>query len=170
MLEIVGKEQQLSPAPRARPPGVIGLSPSGMMRVKAQREQLMQIADRPKEDASALNEAHPRALEHQSVVGGMEHEGGQSVMQCMGEHCVEEGGESVGQSGGEPREEEVMEIGCGRGGRLPRAPRLLHSHRSRVTEILASGPCAFWTQYPNQGKAILEFTRIVLIKSRTLPH
>ena len=131
----------------------------------------MQIADRPKEDASALNEAHPRALEHQSVVGGMEHEGGQSIMQCMGEHCVEEGGESVGQSGGESREgEEVMEIGCGGGWRLPRASRLSHSHRSRVAEILASGPCAFWTEHPSQGKAILKFTRIVLIKSMTLAH
>ena len=154
LLEIIEREQQAAPAPRVRTPGVLRLSRSGMMRAKAQREQLMQIADRRKEDAPALNEAQPSVLEEQSIVGGMEHRGGESVMQCTGEHCAGEG-ESVGHGGREPREEEVMEIGCGGGWRLPRAPRLSHSHRSRVAEILASGPCAFWTQHPSQGKVVL---------------
>jgi hypothetical protein len=154
LLEIIEREQQAAPAPRVRPPGVLRLSRSGMMRVKAQRDEIKQIADRLKENAPALSEAQPRVLEEQSVVGGMQHRDGESVMQCTGEHCAGEG-ESVGHGGGEPREEEVMEIGCGGGWRLPRAPRLSHSHRSRVAEILASGPCAFWTQHPSQGKVIL---------------
>jgi hypothetical protein len=155
LLEIMGREQQAAPAPKVRPPGVLRLSRSGMMKAKAERDEIKQIADRLKVGAPALSEAHPRALEHQSAVGGMEQEGGQSVMQCTGQHCVREEGESVGQGGGESREgEEVMEIGCGGGWRLPRASRLSHSHRSRVAEILASGPCAFWTQHPSQGKVI----------------
>ena len=100
LLEIMEREQQAAPAPRVRPPGVLRLSRSGMMKAKAQRDEIKQIADRLKVGAPALNEAQPRALEDQSVVGGMEQEGGQSVMQCTGEHCVGRRVKASGKVGG----------------------------------------------------------------------
>ena len=154
LLEIARKEgeQQAAPTPKVRPPGVLRLSCSGMMKAKAEREAIKQIADKLKADCATLTETLPTAQGGQNPAEGQRMEHVRSTRKCAGEHHAGEEGQSAGQGG---PQQDIMEIGCEGGWRLPRASRLSHSHRSRVTKILASGPGAFWTPHPSQGRAFL---------------